>query len=141
LKLLLDINVILDVVLGRKPWSREAARLLTAVESGQAEGYIAAHTVTTIHYYVAKHVGRRTAATVVADLLRTVQVVPIGGADFVQALVLGLEDFEDAVQTAAALQIGADYLITRNSRDFNNELIKIRTPGEVLALLTTPSPN
>src|ERR1051326_4375150 len=49
-----DINVILDVVLGRKPWVSEAAQLLTAVESGAAEGYIAAHTLTTIHYYVSK---------------------------------------------------------------------------------------
>lgn len=136
MKLLLDINIILDVVLRRKPWSSEAARLLTAVEAGQAEGYIAAHTVTTIYYYVARHLGRHTAVSVVTDLLRTVRVVPIGGADFLQALVLGLDDFEDAVQTAAALQIGADYLITRNGRDFNEEVVAIRTAGEVLALLT-----
>jgi predicted nucleic acid-binding protein len=136
LKLLLDINVILDIVLRRKPWSIEGAQLLTAVEAGQAEGYIAAHTLTTIYYYVAKNVGRRPAVTVVTDLLRTVQVVPVGGADFLQALVLGLDDFEDAVQTVAALQIGADYLITRNARDFNEEVVEIRTAAEVLGLLT-----
>jgi predicted nucleic acid-binding protein len=136
LKLLLDINVILDVVLRRKPWSIEAAQLLTAVEAGQAEGYIAAHTLTTIYYYVAKTVGRRPAITVVTDLLRTVQVVPVGGADFLRALVLGLDDFEDAVQTVAALEIGADYLITRNARDFNDEVVELRTAAEVLGLLT-----
>jgi hypothetical protein len=72
---------------------------------------------------------------VVADLLRIVRVVPVGGADFLQALLLGTDDFEDAVQTVAALQIGADYLVTRNGQDFNNELVEIRTAGEVLALL------
>jgi predicted nucleic acid-binding protein len=135
LKLLLDINVILDVVLSRIPWMGEAARLLTAVESGQADGYIAAHTLTTIHYYVAKHRGRVAAISFVTDLLRIVRVVPVGGADFLQALVLGIDDFEDAVQTIAALQIGADYLVTRNARDFNEEFVEIRTPGEVVALL------
>jgi predicted nucleic acid-binding protein len=135
LKLLLDINVILDVVLSRIPWMGEAARLLTAVESGEADGYIAAHTLTTIHYYVAKHRGRVAAISFVTDLLRIVRVVPVGGADFLRALVLGIDDFEDAVQTIAALQIGADYLVTRNARDFNEEFVEIRTPGEVVALL------
>ena len=136
MKLLLDINVILDVVLGRKPWANEAAQLLAIIESGVAEGYIAAHTVTTIHYYVSKHVGRAAGSAVVADLLRIVRVVPVGGADFLQALLLGIDDFEDAVQTIAGLQIDANYLVTRNARDFNEQLIEIRTAGEVLALLS-----
>lgn len=135
MKLLLDINVILDVILRRKPWTSEAAQLLTAIEGGAAEGYVAAHTLTTIHYYVSKHMGRVAGTAVVADLLRIVRVVPVGGADFLQALLLGADDFEDAVQTIAALQIGADYLVTRNGRDFNKELVEIRTAGEVLALL------
>jgi predicted nucleic acid-binding protein len=135
LKLLLDINVILDAVLGRKPWAAEAAQLLAVVETGGADGYIAAHTLTTIHYVVSKRTSRAAGNGFVADLLRIVRVVPVGGADFLQALLLGTDDFEDAVQTIAALQIGADYLVTRNGRDFNEDLVRIRTAGEVLALL------
>jgi len=121
LKLLLDINVILDVVLGREPWLNEASRLLSALEDREAEGYVAAHTITTIHY-------------IVADVLRVVRVVPITSADFQQALVLGISDFEDAVQAVAALQIGADYLITRNTKDFKASPVEVRTPGEALAM-------
>jgi predicted nucleic acid-binding protein len=135
LKLLLDINVILDVVLGRKPWVQEAARLLSAVEEGRAEGHVAAHTITTIYYIVAREKGRQVAARAVTDLLRIVRVVAIGGSDFQQALVLEIDDFEDAVQAAAALQIGADYLVTRNARDFSDASVKVCTPGEVLAML------
>jgi predicted nucleic acid-binding protein len=135
LKLLLDVNVILDAVLGRSPWAAEAAQLLSVVETGDADGYIAAHTLTTIHYIVSKHTARSAGNGVVADLLRIVRVVPVGGADFLQALLLGMDDFEDAVQTIAALQIGADYLVTRNGRDFNEKWVEIRTAGEVLALL------
>jgi predicted nucleic acid-binding protein len=134
-KLLLDINIILDVVLARTPWMGEAARLLSAAEQGEVEAYIAGHTVTTIYYIVAKEKGRPTANTAVSDLLRILHVVPLGDADFQQALVLGLGDFEDAVQAAAALKIGADYLITRNERDFRGFSIPIRTAGEILALL------
>ena len=133
MKLLIDINVILDVVLGREPWLNEASRLLSALEDGEAEGYVAAHTITTIHYIVAREKGRQTAAQAVSDVLRVVRVVPITSADFQQALVLGISDFEDAVQAAAALQIGADYLITRNTKDFKASPVEVRTPGEALA--------
>jgi predicted nucleic acid-binding protein len=135
LKLLLDINVVLDVLLLRDPWFQEAVRLLSAVEMGQAEAHVAAHTITTIHYIVARERGRGVAARAVTDVLRIVGVVPVGSADFQQALVLGISDFEDAVQAAAALQIGADYLVTRNTKDFRAAPIEARTPGEVLAML------
>ena len=134
MKLLLDINVILDVVLGREPWLNEASRLLSALEDREAEGYVAAHTITTIHYIVAREKGRQTAAQAVSDVLRVVRVVPITSADFQQALVLGISDFEGAVQAVAALQIGADYLITRNTKDFKASPVEVRTPGEALAM-------
>ncbi|MEA2328310.1 MAG: hypothetical protein QOE68_3269 [Thermoanaerobaculia bacterium] len=135
MRILVDINVILDAVLERRAWLDEAGRLLSAIESGEVEGYVAAHTITTIHYIVAKENGRAVAARVVTDLLRIVRVVQIGGADFLQALVLSIDDYEDAVQVAAALQIGADYLVTRNTRDYKHAPVEIRTPGEVLGLL------
>ena len=122
-------------MLGREPWVRDAARLLSAVEDGNAEGHVAAHTITTIHYIVAREKSRQVAARAVTDVLRIVRVVPIAAADFQQALVLGIRDFEDAVQAAAALQIGADYLVTRNTRDFRGAPVEVRTPGEVLAIL------
>ena len=56
-------------------------------------------------------------------------------ADFQQALILGLADFEDAVHAAAALKIGADYLITRNEPDFQGISVPIRSAGEVLPLI------
>ena len=135
MKVLVDINVVLDVVLTRAPWVQDAASLLSASEEGRIEGYIAGHTVTTLHYLVAKEKGRQAAATAVTDLLRIVRVVPLGDADFQQALVLGLVDFEDAVQAAAAMKIGADFLITRNVDDFRGIPIPVRTAGEILAMI------
>ncbi len=109
--------------------------LLAEIVSGRAEGLVAGHTITTIHYIVAKEKGRQTAAAAITDLLRIVTVVPLETADFHQALVLGLNDFEDAVQATAAMKVGADYVVTRNGRDFKAAPVVARTPAEVLALL------
>src|SRR5687768_10792149 len=109
--------------------------LLSASEEGRIEGYVAGHTVATVHYVVAKAKGRQAAAAAVTDLLRIVAIVPVSGADVQQALVLGFDDLADAVQAAAALRIGADFLITRNPDDFGGIPVPVRTAGEILAMI------
>jgi predicted nucleic acid-binding protein len=136
-KLLLDINVVLDVMLNRQPWAAEAARLLAAVERGVAAGYVAGHTITTAHYVVAKTHGQAAAASAVSDLLRIVDVVAVDRTDFLHALSLGWKDFEDAVQAGSALKIGADFIVTRNEKDFAGAPIPPTRPGAVLSLLSS----
>jgi predicted nucleic acid-binding protein len=133
--LLVDTNVVLDVVLNRQPWAGDAAALLDAVAKGRAQGFIAGHAVTTVDYIVDRQHDHATAATAVSDLLQLLSVVPLGTADFQRALGLALRDFEDGVQAAACLQVSADYLVTRNPKDFQGAPVTTRAPGEVLALL------
>ena len=59
LKLLIDTNVLLDVVLERKPWVEDATALLDAVAKGRAQGYVAAHAVTTVYHVVERARNRR----------------------------------------------------------------------------------
>ena len=134
--LLVDTNVVLDVLRARAPWDAEGALLLDAIARGRAVGCVAADTVTTIHYIVERAKNRTAAVTAVGDLLLLVDVVPLDAADFQRALALGLRDYEDAVQGAAYLRVGADFLVTRNARDFRGVPVATRSAGEVLALLT-----
>ena len=133
--LLVDTNVVLDVILNRKPWAVDAVRVLDAIDRGKARGYIAGHAVTTLRYVVARESNRTTANTAVADILEILTVVAIGAAEIHRALAMGLGDFEDAVQAAAYLTAGADFLITRNAKDFRGAPVTTRTPGELLASL------
>ena len=135
LKLLIDTNILLDVVLERQPWVADATGLLDAIAKGRAEGYIAGHAVTTVYYVVERTRDRILAATAVSDLLQLLTVVPLGSADFQRALGLGVRDFEDASQVAACLQVGADSLVTRNPKDFKGAPVPLRSAGEALGLL------
>jgi predicted nucleic acid-binding protein len=143
MKLLIDINVILDVVEEREPFKEDSGELLTRLEQGNPgdgpHGFIAGHTITTLYYLAARAKGRVVAAAAVADLLRIVQVVPLDMIDFTQALTLhaaGVKDFEDAVQVAAALKVGADALVTRDGRHYRAiPDLAILTPAEALRRL------
>lgn len=134
LTLLIDTNVVLDVILMRYPWATEAVQVLDAINRGAARGFIAAHAVTTIYYIVEKERGRATAVTAVGDVLQILTVVPIGAPEFQRALAMGLPDFEDSVQAACCLVAGADYVVTRNDKDFKEAPVETRMPGEILGM-------
>jgi predicted nucleic-acid-binding protein len=53
--------------------------------------------------------------------------------DLAKAAELNWKDFEDAVQSVTAERIHADYIITRNVRDFANSKVMALTPSELLA--------
>lgn len=135
LTLLIDTNVLLDVVLERKPWVEDATALLDAVAKGQAAGYVASHAIPTVYYVVARERDRAAAATATSDLLQLLTVVPLDNAGFQRALGLGLRDFEDGAQAAACLQVGADRLVTRNTKDYGEAPVTLCTAGEAVALL------
>lgn len=135
MKLLIDTNVVLDVLLSRVPWAADGALLLDAIERGAAEGFVAGHAITTVHYIVERARDRQTAATSISDLLRVLSVVPLHTQDFQHALVLGVADYEDAVHAVAALRIGADYVVTRNARDYRGATVAVRSAAEVLPLI------
>ena len=135
LTVLVDTNVLLDVILAREPWGAEAARLLDAIADGRIEGHVAGHSITTVYYLVERSHGREAATTAVADVLAILRVVSLGADDFLRALSFDLRDYEDAVQVAAALRVGAACIVTRNPKDFKAAAVPPRSAGEVLARL------
>ena len=70
-KVLFGINVVLDVLLDRTPHVEASAAAWAAVETGIAQGYLAAHVVTTIHHLVRKEMGRRGRTTCRLDYILT----------------------------------------------------------------------
>lgn len=135
MRLLLDINVVLDAIFDREPWADDTAEILAAAVQGRATALVAGHTITTIHYLVAKVKGRTEAAAVLAHLLRVVQVVSPEQEDLQAALNLGLADYEDAVQAVCALKGGAEYIVTRDGRDFAGAAVPVATPRHVAGRL------
>jgi len=129
-RLFLDANVVLDVLAMREPHWQASVRVLAAIEGRRATGLVAAHSVTTIFYLLSKHLNRRKARAAIVQLLGLVRAAPVDHDVLLQALSLGWDDFEDAVQAAAALGAKATHLITRNPRDFAGLTIPVLAPDE-----------
>ncbi len=132
---LIDINVILDVLLDRKPHAAGSLAVWAAVETGRAEGLLAAHGVTTIYYLYSKAEGAAKARRRIADLLSVFGVAAVGQAVIQDALQLRGPDFEDSVTAAAAQAAGCDLIITRDPGGFRAAPVRAVTPSEAAPLL------
>ncbi len=139
IRLLLDVNVVLDVLLDRKPFADASSAVWSAIERGDAEGLLSAHAVTTLHYLNAKSVGVRIAAETTEALLSVFEVAPVDEAVLRSAVSLKWQDFEDAVTAAGARRAKCDAVVTRNPRDFKGAALRVLTPSEAVAWLQTTS--
>lgn len=134
-KVLIDINILLDVLQMREPFYEASARLLALVETGQVKGYIAAHSITTLFYLIQKDQSSAQARANITSLLQFLEIAPVTQNTIEQALNLDYRDFEDAVQMISALQCKAEYLITRNVSDYKPALLPVVQPVDFLGTL------
>jgi hypothetical protein len=129
--LLLDINIILDVVFQRPGEPASSAWIGACNEQHQA--WVAWHSVATLAYLIERERNPAVGRELVTGLLSWARVATTGHQDAVQALQLPMSDFEDALQVGAAQACGADYIITRNGRDFVQSPLPALSPEEFLA--------
>ncbi len=139
MRLLFDTNILLDVLLDRKPHGVPAARLLSAAERGAVEGYVCATSLTTLFYLMSKAANTAKAKKALGMLLRICSIAPVDYTVLKAALSASFPDFEDAVIHEAALHAGAEAIVTRDSKGFRAAALPIYTPLEALELFSENS--
>jgi predicted nucleic acid-binding protein len=137
-KVLIDLNIILDTFLEREPFYIDSARVMALVETNQIDGVVAAHSITTLFYLTSRQLSAARARAILSDLLQVVKVAPVDQATIERGLQLPYRDFEDAVQMAAAMGAGAQFVVTRNIKDFKAGPLPAIRPAELVALLKSP---
>ena len=120
--LLIDANIILDVLLNRPEFVKESSLVWKLCETEQAKGYISALTFANLVYIMRKQLTPE-----------KIEFADLTSADVSKAAALHWADFEDAVQSVTAERIHANYIITRNVRDFTKSSVMAFTPAELLA--------
>jgi predicted nucleic acid-binding protein len=133
--LLLDLNVILDVILDRRPGVDAAAALWAAIEGGAGRGMIPAHGITTIFYLIEKARGGAFARKGVERLISVFGVAPVNEDVVRRALMLAWPDFEDAVCAAAAEASGCQTIVTRDPTGYPDAPLPVVDPAAALIWL------
>jgi len=130
--LLLDTDVLIDLALDREPFAESAAALLDILEQRPGFGWIAWHTASSFFYLVAPERGRNGARRFLAGLTQFIGVAETTTESLRTATTLAMNDFEDAMQVAAATACGADIIVTRNLKDYRSSPIPAVSPDAAL---------
>lgn len=130
MKIMLDLNVLLDFFQKRQPFYKHASIVLSEVLKHNLEGVVPTHGLTTIYYIVAKHNSKSRANEVTDWLLAHLDVAIADKEKFIRARNLPIEDYEDAVVASLAEASRCDFIVTRNIADFSNSPIPTLTPED-----------
>ncbi|HAJ64163.1 MAG TPA: DNA-binding protein [Cyanobacteria bacterium UBA8543] len=137
MRVLVDTNIMLDALLEREPFVRDARPLLEAIDSGQIQGYVAATTITNIFYIVRRQTRSiERARESVSQTLAAMQICSVNSDILEVAFASNLRDFEDAVQLACAIAENLDAIITRNPQDFAGAALPILSASELIESLS-----
>lgn len=129
---LVDTCVILDVLLTRKEFINDSAKIFRLAGSGKISAFITSNSVTDIYYacHKANHDIKLTKKAI-KDLIDVFTVIDVNGSDCIKALESKMSDFEDALMVEAGIRNSINYIVTRNIKDFKDSAIPAILPSQL----------
>ena len=136
MKVLIDTNIMIDAITNRDGRSGFSAAVIDLCAKEKIAGFVALHSFSNMYYILRKQYSdyeRRTILKRYNEILRVTEA----GNDIVDAAIKNsvINDYEDALQYACAESVGADYIVTRNTKDYGKADIRAVSPEELLKLL------
>ena len=134
MKVFVDTNVVLDVLLERHPFYDDSFMIFQIVDLERVRGYLSAASITDIFYFARKK-WRDTEDVyrMMDELTDLFSVAPVSEKTIADALALRWKDFEDAVQYMAATESGVDCIVTRNTADYEISGVPCMSPADFIA--------
>jgi predicted nucleic acid-binding protein len=140
-KVLLDLNIVLDVLLNRAPWVTDSAATWDAHRAGEVVAHLAAFAVPTVFYVMRRQSDLRRAHEGVRICLETLDIAPVGRSTLQLARRQAGSDYEDNLQIACAVEAGLDAIVSRDPTGFAQSPIPILSPTDLLQQLATAKSN
>lgn len=131
MKILVDTNIILDVICNRPDFVDHALQVFRYCEANQITGYISALSVPNIVYIMRRELDSEKIKDILSRLTSVFSVIDLRKNDLTKAANLEFSDFEDALQAVCAQRVKADFIVTRNIKDFKNSPVPAIKPAEL----------
>jgi predicted nucleic acid-binding protein len=135
MKIMLDTNIIVDI-LSKRDGYEESLQLIKCCEVRVIDGFITVSSVMDIMYILRKHIDPRHVRETVQTLLLVVDVASVHKSDITSAFLSKIKDYEDAVQSICAERMKADYIVTRNIKDYAQSVVPAILPSHALSIIS-----
>lgn len=132
MKILLDTNIVLDLLLEREPFCNEAKDIFGMIELDKISGFLCATSITTIYYLISKNVDKSKADDIIDKLLQLFYIADVNKNILIKSLKNNGKDFEDSVIYTSAEYFNIDIIITRDKKGFKQSNIRVLKPSDFL---------
>ncbi len=132
MKVLIDTNIILDVLCKRPAFYEDSAKIFKLCEVKKISGVISALSIPNIMYILRKELDADKTREILDSLMLIFSVADLKADDLKKAADMRFKDYEDAIQSACATRIKANYIVTRNIKDFSESKVTAIKPAELL---------
>ena len=133
-RILIDSDVILDLLLDRKPFCEDSLAIIYACEQKQLQGFVTPVIIANVYYIFRQKASHVTVTEQLKLLLNIISVLNMDQKQVLAALDSKFTDFEDALQYFSAIQSNkVDVIITRNTSDYKKSALPVFTPNEFLS--------
>jgi len=130
-RVLIDTNVILDFLQKRQPFFESAAKVIMVCREQIVQGGISAQSIADMFYILRKDYTSEERRRILLDICQIMDIESIDKYKLISALLNDdFDDFEDCLQTKCAETFNAEYIITRNIKDFSKSSIPSITPED-----------
>ncbi|MBF9223583.1 type II toxin-antitoxin system VapC family toxin [Hymenobacter ruricola] len=137
---LLDTNVLIDYLINREPFGRDAVELMEAGVSGEARFYVASLSFANIEYVTRRLTTAAHARLLLDRLMPMVEILSLNAAIIRQTLDSNFTDFEDGIQYFTALTEPAiAAIITRDPKGFRRSALPVLSVADALIELDNAS--
>ena len=117
-RILLDINIVMDLLLARMPFAAEAKVLFQKAIDDEIEVYVTSCSLITLVYFMEKTIGYVTTRAIISNFLQIAKSIDITTADIQKAFnSMVITDTEDAIQMQGAIKAEIEFILTRD-KDF-----------------------
>ena len=135
MKILIDTNIFLDVILKREKYYENSARIWTYISDNKIIGCISAISINNLYYILEKKIKLRFVKEIIDQILEEFEVISLTKEILKHARVINNKDYEDSIQFISAVNSGCEYIITRNVKDFPEKGIKIVSPVDFIKII------
>jgi predicted nucleic acid-binding protein len=132
---LLDTNVILDLLIKRKPFYEHSAEIMRRIENQEFNCFVSVNSLSDFFYVYTKETSLSQARAALSYTLEKIDVGALDGDDCKAAMNLPIKDFEDALVVQCGIKYKVDYIITRDIKLRQNGVVNTITPMEFLSIL------
>lgn len=136
MKVLIDTNILLDVLCSRPGLVDASSKVWKLCETHLIEGIVCSLSIVNLSYIMRKQLTPDKIRQIITSLDLIFGLVDLNPSDIKKAIMMPFRDYEDAVQSACAQRLHADYIVTRNLKDFTGSLVPVICPEDFLDIFS-----